>query len=100
MPSSRPYIVHEELRSKPWLAALILVPACLVTILFASFFFAIFISVFLVLGAILGARFWWLRRRLKKSGGRAIIDGEFIVVDRRITFSTDDRDRDRGARDD
>ncbi|MGH8467764.1 MAG: hypothetical protein ACREX3_10090 [Gammaproteobacteria bacterium] len=92
--------LHEKIRGRPWLAALLLVPAFAITILFAGFFFALFVSVFLVLGAILGMRFWWIKRRIKKSGDPAIIDGEFIVVDKRITIIKEEHARDRGAAND
>ncbi|MDQ3563404.1 MAG: hypothetical protein M3436_04415 [Pseudomonadota bacterium] len=92
--------LHEKIHGKPWLAALLLVPAFAITILFAGFFLALFVSVFLVLGAIVGMRFWWIKRRIKKSGGPEIIDGEFIVVDKRITIVKEEHARDRGAADD
>jgi len=92
--------LHEKILGSPWLAALLLVPAFVITILFAGFFFALFVSVFLVLGAILGMRFWWIKRRMKKSGGPEIIDGEFIVVDKRITIIKGEHTSDRGATDD
>jgi len=90
----------EKIRGSPWLAALLLVPAFVITILFAGFFFALFVSAFLVLGAILGMRFWWIKRRMKKSAGPGIIDGEFIIVDKRITIVKGEQARDRGAGDD
>ncbi|MGH8533164.1 MAG: hypothetical protein ACREV1_10695 [Gammaproteobacteria bacterium] len=92
--------LHEKIRGSPWLAALLLLPVFAITILFAGFFFALFVSAFLVLGAILGIRFWWIKRRLKKSGDPGIIDGEFIVVDKRITIIKQEHARDRGAGDD
>jgi hypothetical protein len=92
--------LHEKIRGSPWLAALLLVPAFAITILFAGFFFALFVSVFLVLGTILGIRFWWIKRRMKKSGGPGIIDGEFVVVDKRITIIKGEHARDRGDGDD
>ncbi|MGH8611162.1 MAG: hypothetical protein ACREYF_03705, partial [Gammaproteobacteria bacterium] len=92
--------LHEKIRGSPWFAALLLVPAFVITILFAGFFFALFISAFLVLGAILGMRFWWIKRRMNKSGGPEIIDGKFTVVDKRITIIKQGHTSDHGARDD
>ncbi|MGH8508971.1 MAG: hypothetical protein ACREVH_09675 [Gammaproteobacteria bacterium] len=92
--------LHEKIRGSPWLAALLMVPAFVIAILFAGFFFALFVSAFLVLGATLGLRFWWIKRRMKKSGGPGIIDGEFIVLDKRITIVKGEHAGDHGAADD
>jgi hypothetical protein len=66
-----------------WRALLLLLPAGLVVAL-ALFFFAIFAAIFAVGAAAIGARFWWLRRKLAKSGGATTaIEGDYLVIERR-----------------
>lgn len=47
---------------------------------------AVFIASLIVLGAVVGLRLWWLRRKLARRGGRpresgGVIEGEYRVID-------------------
>lgn len=58
-----------------------LLPAALLGIVLASFFFALFLAIFAVAAVVLGLRFYWWRRGRKQSG--QTLEGDYIVIEKR-----------------
>lgn len=51
-----------------WLFFLALIPLVIGTLLLGMVFFSIFFALFVIVAAGVAVRFWWLRRKLQKSG--------------------------------
>jgi hypothetical protein len=58
-----------------------LLPAALLGIVLAGFFFALFLAIFAVAAVVLGLRFYWWRRARKQSG--QTLEGDYIVIEKR-----------------
>ncbi|MGH8576319.1 MAG: hypothetical protein ACREXX_16805 [Gammaproteobacteria bacterium] len=63
-----------------------LLPAALLGIVLASFFFAILLSIFAVAAVVLGFRFYWWNRDLKRAEDGKTLEGEYIVIEKRRTI--------------
>ncbi|SDH41444.1 PepSY domain-containing protein [Nitrosomonas sp. Nm132] len=61
-----------------WLFYLALIPIFIGILFMGMFFFSIFLALFVIVAAGIGIRFWWLRRKLQKSGR---FDGEEKYVE-------------------
>ncbi len=51
-----------------WLFFLALIPLFIGAMLLGIVFFSIFFALIVTVAAVIGIRFWWLRRKLQKSG--------------------------------
>lgn len=83
---------EEPLKTSPtnrWLFYLTLIPTAIVVIVLGAFFFSIVLALFAAVAAAVGARIWWLRRKLRQAMRSAakeqdkrdgIIDAEIIEV--------------------
>jgi Flp pilus assembly protein TadB len=63
-----------------WMFYLILLPIFVAATLIGIFFFAAFLALFALAAVVLGLRFWWLRRKLRKSKRIENLEGEYIVI--------------------
>jgi membrane protein implicated in regulation of membrane protease activity len=77
-----------------WLSYLILLPFMIGAVVVGFFFFAAFLALFTLAVLAVAARFWWLRRKLRRhteSGSSAtrtpgrsgVLEGEYVVVTQR-----------------
>jgi len=60
----------ESLNTSPtnrWVFYLTLIPVVIVVVVLGAFFFSIVLALFAVVVAGVGARLWWLRRKLRQS---------------------------------
>ncbi len=64
-----------------WLSYLILLPILIAITLLGIFFFAALLALFVVAAVGLGLRFWWLRRKLRKSNRAEKLEVEYIVIE-------------------
>jgi Flp pilus assembly protein TadB len=49
-----------------WVAILVFIPVLIIMAVLGAFFFAAFLALFVIAAGVLGARLWWLRRKLRK----------------------------------
>jgi hypothetical protein len=69
------------------LGGLLLIGAVLMGAVILSFAFALA----LVVGLVIYARVWWLRRKLRRSGGGAGAEGDVLEVEYRVVDERDER---------
>lgn len=73
-----------------WMLYLALVPGVIILAVLGIFFFAVFLGLFAIAIAGFWFRFWWLRRKLRKS--MAAEEGEYQVIeDAEIIETTTDK---------
>jgi hypothetical protein len=79
-----------------WLTYALLIPIVAVLALIGVFFFAAFLALIAVAVAVVGIRFWWLRRKLQHAGQPAYdphrktdIDQKIIIEDAQIIEETE-----------
>lgn len=62
-----------------WVAVLALIPILIIIAVLGAFFFAAFLALFVVAASVLGARFWWLRRKLRKT--TQADEGDHVIIE-------------------
>lgn len=77
--------LRRGLAGEGWIRLLLFVPAVIAIAIFASLFLAFFLTLFLMVGAGIALRLWWLRRKLRRTADTHTIDGDYAVIDKRIT---------------
>lgn len=78
-----------------WLAYLLLIPLFVLAVVLAVFFFAAFLALLAVAALVVGARLWWLRRRLRRARQERAIEGEYVVIhEERTAVDTQRRNND------
>lgn len=50
-----------------WAFYLTLIPVVIIVVVLGAFFFSIVLALFVAVAAVVGARLWWLRRKLNRS---------------------------------
>ncbi|MDT8363346.1 MAG: hypothetical protein RQ714_01680 [Nitrosomonas sp.] len=72
-------IIHEQqsgtngddpLKSSPanrWVFYLTLIPVVIVVMVLGAFFFSVVLALFVAVATVIGARIWWLRRKLRRA---------------------------------
>jgi positive regulator of sigma E activity len=75
-----------------WLHYLILLPVLVVAVLLAIFFFAAFLALFVLAAISLGLRFWWLRRKLRKTADAQALEGDYVVIEKTHIIERKDGD--------
>ncbi len=63
-----------------WLASLLLIPILIAAALVGFFVFVVILGLVLFAAAVLIARLWWLRRKMRKTGASQILEGEYVVL--------------------
>lgn len=69
-----------------WAFYLTLIPVVIVVVVLGAFFFSIVLALFVAVATVVGARLWWLRRKLNRSKhsngekGEIIEDAEIIEI--------------------
>lgn len=69
-----------------WAFYLTLIPIVIVVVVLGAFFFSIVLALFVAVATVVGARLWWLRRKLNRSmhsneeKGEIIEDAEIIEI--------------------
>lgn len=76
-----------------WVAILIFIPVLIIMAVLGAFFFAAFLALFVIVAGVLGVRFWWLRRKLRKGAHTQTEEGEregdsVIIEDAQIIEET------------
>ena len=76
--------------ARSWLIYLWLLPLVIGAALIGIFFFVAFVALFSVVVLVITARFWWLRRKLRRQGARhaktegrsqrTALEGEYVVI--------------------
>ena len=74
-----------------WIAWLLLIPALIAAAVVGFVVFVVVLGLVLFAAAILMARVWWLRRKLRKSGAGETLEGEYVVIRERVTREKDGR---------
>ncbi len=84
---------YRRLRGRSRASPLWLIPVAALVIVLASFLFAVLLVLFLGVAAAVGLRLWWLRRKLRRSGGASrVIEGDYLIIEehRRSTRRRDE----------
>ncbi len=76
--------------ARSWLMYVWLLPLVIGVALLGIFFFVVFVALFSVVVVMITARFWWLRRKLRRQGARhakttghsrsTALEGEYMVI--------------------
>ena len=67
-------------RSRGWLASLLLLPILIAAAVVGFFVFVVVFGLVLLAVAVLIARVWWLRRKMRKAGASPVLEGEYVVI--------------------
>ena len=67
-------------RKQGWLASLLLIPILIAAAVVGLFVFVVILGLVLFAAAVLVARLWWLRRRMRNAGASQTLEGEYVVV--------------------
>ncbi|MDF0677787.1 MAG: hypothetical protein P0107_01365 [Nitrosomonas sp.] len=79
-----------------WLFYLTLIPAVVVVVVLGAFFFSIVLALFVAVAGVIGARFWWLRRKFRKSMSAAAGQKNSMIEDAEIIEIRENDKSDRG----
>jgi len=63
-----------------WLMVLLFIPALLVAAVIGFVVFAVVLGLVLIAGTGILLRLWWLRRKLRKTSSRQVLQGDYRVV--------------------
>jgi membrane protein implicated in regulation of membrane protease activity len=77
--------LRRRLAGGGWIRLLMFVPVLTAVVILASLFLAFFLTLFLIVGAGIALRLWWFRRKLRRTADPHTIDGDYVVIDKRIT---------------
>ncbi len=83
-------------RTNKWLFYLTLIPAVTVVVVLGAFFFSIVLALFVAVAGVIGARFWWLRRKFRKSMSAAAEQKNSMIEDAEILEIRENDKSDRG----
>jgi hypothetical protein len=70
-------------RRQGWLASLLLIPILIAAAVVGAFVLVVVLGLVLFAAAVLIARVWWLRRKMRKAGASQILEGEYAVIHER-----------------
>ena len=73
-------IVNESGGKQAWLAWVLLVPILIAAAVVGFFVFVLILGFVLFAAAVLIARLWWLRRKLRNAGTKQTLEGEYVVI--------------------
>ncbi len=73
-------IGNESGGKQGWLAWLLLVPVLIAAAVVGFFVFVVILGLVLFAAAVLIARLWWLRRKLRNAGTKQTLEGEYVVI--------------------
>jgi membrane protein implicated in regulation of membrane protease activity len=76
-------IEHERGRKQGWLATLLLIPILIAAAVVGFFVFVVVLGLVLFAAAVLLLRLWWLRREMRKAGTSQVLEGEYVVIQKR-----------------
>ncbi len=62
-----------------WVAVLVLIPILIIMAILGAFFFAAFLALFAIAAGVIGARIWWLRRKLRKT--TQADEGDHVIIE-------------------
>jgi len=77
-------IENESGRKQGWLASLLLIPILIAAAVIGFFVFVVILGLVLFAAAVLIARLWWLRRKLRNAGTKQTLEGEYVVIREKI----------------
>lgn len=63
-----------------WLMVLLLIPALLVAAVIGFVVFAVVLGMIWIAGTGILLRLWWLRRKLRKTSSKQVLQGDYRVV--------------------
>ena len=67
-------------RRQGWLASLLLIPILIAAAVVGAFVLVVVLGLVLFAAAVLIARVWWLRRKMRKAGASQVLEGECVVI--------------------
>jgi len=70
-------------RRQGWLASLLLIPILIAAAVVGAFVLVVVLGLVLFAAAVLIARVWWLRRKMRKAGASQpsqVLEGEYVVI--------------------
>jgi len=67
-------------RKQGWLVWLLLLPILIAAAVIGFFVFVVILGLVLFIAAVLMARLWWLRRKMRKAAVSQTLEGEYVVV--------------------
>ena len=73
-------IANESGRKQGWLASLLLIPILIAAAVVGFFVFVVILGLVLFAAAVLIARLWWVRRKIRKAGASQMLEGEYVVI--------------------
>ncbi|MBC6962829.1 MAG: hypothetical protein DWB48_08900 [Nitrosomonas sp.] len=89
----------ESLNTSPasrWMFYLTLIPVVIVVVVLGAFFFSIVLALFAAVATAVGARLWWLRRKLRQSMAASGEQDNGMIEDAEIVeIKEDDKKGDR-----
>ena len=71
---------NENGRKQGWLASLLLIPILIAAAIVGFFVFVVILGLVLFAAAVLIARLWWLRRKMRNAGTSQTLEGEYVVI--------------------
>jgi O-antigen ligase len=78
-----PLLTSSQSRASRWLQRTVLAIAAVSFVLLALFFLTVAVIVGTVLALAIGARLWWISRKLRaQAKASAALEGEYVVVER------------------
>jgi hypothetical protein len=78
-----PLLTSSQSRAGRWLQRTVLAIAAVSFVLLALFFLTVAVIVGTVLALAIGARLWWISRKLRtQAKANAALEGEYVVVER------------------
>ncbi|MGG7054400.1 hypothetical protein [Nitrosomonas sp. ANs5] len=78
-----------------WAFYLTLIPVAIVVVVLGAFFFSIVLALFVAVATVVGARLWWLRRKLRRSMHAQSADSEIIEDAEIVEIKEDHKNRGR-----
>ncbi len=73
-------IANESGGKQGWLAWLLLLPILIAAAVVGFFVFVAVLGLVLSAAAVLIARLWWLRRKIRKAAASQTLEGEYVVI--------------------
>ena len=67
-------------KKQVWLASLLLIPILIAAAVVGFFVFVVILGLVLFAAAVLIARLWWLRRKMRNAGVSQTLEGEYVVI--------------------
>ncbi len=85
--------IDDSLNTSPtnrWMFYLMLIPVVIVVVVLGAFFFSIVLALFTAIAAAVGARLWWIRRKIRQSVAASSKQDNGMIEDAEIVEIKED----------